>query len=274
MAGIITNVKLLLKLIQDHNEARTKDNDDRKVQRVAGMFKIIDDVKSRIEKSHSHGTKKELRRCNTDLRRNVPRENNPDEPLIDEKEIGLRKELNASLAARKSLEMLYSSLGKEREIMASELSRKVQELSGMEELINDLKAQNEMLRAKVQTCAEEHKEKKCGKGELLGNAGLQERNRALSEQLLKSLDGYRSLKRKLKEAKQEKTDILATMEELRTEVRAGLARIRSFRQRMVSADEQPGDSEEEISALERMFEGFNMKISKYEIKAAESSVLA
>ncbi|KAB1207748.1 hypothetical protein CJ030_MR7G017749 [Morella rubra] len=88
-----------------------------------------------------------------------------DEPLIDEKEIGLRKELNASLAARKSLEMLYSSLGKEKEIMASELSRKVQELSGMEELINDLKAQNEMLRAKVQTCAEEHKEKKCGKGE-------------------------------------------------------------------------------------------------------------
>ncbi|KAB1223593.1 hypothetical protein CJ030_MR2G024116 [Morella rubra] len=76
------------------------------------------------------------------------------------------------------------------------------------------------------------------------------------------------------------------MEELRTEVRADLARIYSFRQRMVSANEQPEDYEEEISALECMFEGFNMKISKYghkknehvepkvEIKVAESFVLA
>ncbi|KAB1207751.1 hypothetical protein CJ030_MR7G017746 [Morella rubra] len=285
--GIATNVKLLLKLIQDHNEARTKDNDDRKVQRVAGMIKIIDDVKSRIEKSHSPATKKEFRRCNTDLRRNVPRDKKPDEPLTDEKEIRLRKELNASLAARKSLEMLCSSLGKEKEIMASELARKVHELSGMEELINDLKAQNEMLLAKVQTCGDEHKERKYGKGETQGNAGLQERNRELSKQLVKSLEGYRSLKRKLKDAKDENIGIFGTMEELGKEVRAGLARIRSsFRQRMVSGDEQPGDSEEKISALERMFESFNMKISKYghkknervepkaEIKAAESSVLA
>jgi len=260
--GIASNIKLLLKLIQDHSEASTKENDDRKVQRVAGMIKIIDDAKSRIEKCKSSG-KKELRRCNTDLRPNAPRVNKKsNEPITDEKE-RLRKELNASLAARKSLEIMCSSLGKEKEIMASELSKKVQELCGMEELISDLKAQNEMLLRKVQTCVEEHIEKKCNRGEVAqGNAGLHERNRALSEQLLKSLDGYRSLKRKFKEAKEENIGILATMEEMGMGVQAGLDRVRSFRQQMASRNEKEVDIEE-ISALENMFESFNIKISKH-----------
>jgi len=260
--GIASNIKLLLKLIQDHSEASTKEHDDRKVQRVAGMIKIIDDAKSRIEKCQSSG-KKELRRCNTDLRPNAPRVNKKsNEPITDEKE-RLRKELNASLAARKSLEIMCSSLGKEKEIMASELSKKVQELCGMEELISDLKAQNEMLLRKVQTCVEEHIEKKCNRGEVAqGNAGLHERNRALSEQLLKSLDGYRSLKRKFKEAKEENIGILATMEEMGMGVQASLDRVRSFRQQMASRNEKEVDIEE-ISALENMFESFNIKISKH-----------
>jgi len=254
LEGIATNIKLLLKLIQDHSEASTKENDDRKLQRVGGMIKIIEDVKSRIEKCQSTGKKKELRRCNTDLRPNIPRDKKSHEPIADEKE-RLRKELSASLAARKSLEIMCSSLGKEKEIMASELSKKVQELCGMEELISDLKAQNEMLMGKVQTCVEEHM-----KGQ--GNAGLQERNRALSEQLLKSLDGYRSLKRKFKDVKEENNGILATMEEMGMEVQAGLDRVRSFRQQMGSMNEEAVDIEE-ISALENMFEGFNIKISKH-----------
>jgi chromosome segregation ATPase len=260
--GIATNIKLLLKLIQDHSEASTKENDDRKVQRVAGMIKIIDDAKSRIEKCQSTGKKKELRRCNTDLRPNVPRDRRSQEQMTDEKE-RLRKELNASLAARKSLEIMCSSLGKEKEIMASELSKKVQEMCGMEELISDLKAQNEMLLGKVQTCVEEHIEKKGGnRGDAQKNAGLHERNRALSEQLLKSLDGYRSLKRKFKDVKEENIEILATMEEMGMEVQAGLDRVRSFRQQMATRNEETVDIEE-ISALEHMFEGFNIKILKH-----------
>lgn len=113
------------------------------------MVKIIEDVKSRIEKCQTSEKKKEFRRCNTDLRPNIPIDvKKPDELVIDEKE-KLRKELNASLAARKSLEVVCSSLGKEKEIIASELARKVQEMNDMEELINDLKVQNEKLSAKV-----------------------------------------------------------------------------------------------------------------------------
>ncbi|CDY48572.1 BnaA09g01680D [Brassica napus] len=41
--------------------------------------------------------------------------------------------------------------------MAIELSRKAYELTEMEELISDLKAQNEKLLKKVQNCAVEHK---------------------------------------------------------------------------------------------------------------------
>lgn len=263
--GIAASVKLLLKLIQDHTEASTKDQDHRKPQRIAGMITILDDVKTRIQKSQPVAKRSvaELRRCNTDLRPNhAPRDKKLCEPITDDKE-KLRRQLSASLAARKSLEVLCSSLGKEKEIMAGELARKVHELNEMEELINDFKAQNASLLAKVQNCAAEHKEKRCSAGEIQGNAALQERNKALSEHLLKSLDGYRSLKKKYKDFKEENTAMRATMEELGKKVEAGIDQILGFRQRIATKEEQEVDIEEEITALEGMFDSFNMKIKKH-----------
>ena len=153
--------------------------------------------------------------------------------------------------------------------MALELSRKVQELNGMEELINDLKAQNETLLAKVQACAQEHRDKKYGgeTQEVVVNAALQERNKALSEQLLKSLDGYRSLKGKYKDAKEENIRIQTTMEEIGVEVAAGLARMHGLKQQLATIEEEKKpDIDKEISALECMFQSFNMKISKHKQK--------
>lgn len=272
LLGIATNVKLLLKLVQDHNEACTRDIDERKPQRVAGMISIIDDVKTRIQKSQSHGQKAELRRCNTDLRPQAPRDKKSShEPIADEKE-KLRKELSASLAARKSLEIMCSSLGKEKEIMSSELSRKVHELNETEELVNDLRAQNEMLLGKVQAYAADHKEKRnnIGGGETQGNAALHDRNKALSEQLLKSLDRYRSLKRKLKDAHEENMRIHTIMEEIRMEAEAGLHQIISLKERIVINNEEGGDIGKEISALETLFQSFNMKISMNGKKKSDS----
>lgn len=259
LEGVATNVRLLLKIIQDHNDASTKDNDDRKMRRFAGMVTILDDVKLRIQKFQS-GKKKspQLRRCNTDLRRSqAPADKKPQEPVSDEKE-RLRKQLNASMAARKSLEMMCSSLGKEKEIMAAEIARKVRELNEAEELVNDLKAQNETLMSKLQVRATQKKFSNSG-GETPGNAALQERNRTLSEQLLKSLDSCRSLKRKYKVAKEENREICASMDVIKMEVGAGLEKIRSFRSRVAIGK----DIEEEISTLEKMFQGFDMKISKH-----------
>lgn len=289
LEGIAANVKLLLKLIQDHNEVNTRENEERKVVRVAGMMSIIDDVKSRIQKSQSPtAQQKEFRRCNTELRpNNIPRDSkkstHQQDPLTMDEKQKLRKELSASLAARKSLEIMCSSLGKEKEIMASELARKVQELNGMEELTNDLKEQNEMLLEKLQTLKKKaaeaeaaRKEKKKGAAEsftntaspLQGNAALQDRNKALSEQLLKSLDGYRSLKRKFKEAKEENSGIRAAMEEMEMEVHGGLESLCSFRQRIASTNEDV-NIQEEVSALQHMFECFSMKISKHQPKKSE-----
>ncbi|KAI3466855.1 hypothetical protein Pfo_023518 [Paulownia fortunei] len=223
LEGVAANIKLLLKLIQDHKDACDKDKkDSRRMLRVATMMTILDNVRDRIQKCQSFGNKTseaELRRCNTEPRPNhVPRDKrHGGEPVVDDEKERLRRELSASLAARKSLQVVCSSLGKEKEIMAAELSRKVQELSGMEELINDLKAQNATLLQKVQECASEHKEKKGGGGgggESQVTAALQERNKALSEQLLKSLDGYRSMKRKLKIAQEENVMMSATMDEM------------------------------------------------------------
>jgi len=255
--GISTNVKLLLKLIQDHNEACIKEAvDERKAQRVAGMMSIIEDVKARIQKSQTSSRKPELRRCNTDLRANAPKDKKPNEPMIIDEKEKLRRQLSASLAARKSLEMMCTSLGKEKEIMAAELSRKVQEVGGLEELVSDLRAQNDMLLAKVKTCAVEHKEKKeTGHG----NSALQDRNKALSEQLLKSLDGYRSLKRKLKDSHDEGVKMTSTMVEIESEVQKGFARISSLKEKISSAS----DAKEEISALESMFECLALKFTKH-----------
>lgn len=272
--GVSTNIKLLLKLVQDHNEACAKDiNDERKLQRVAGMMtNILDDVKFRIQKSQSSSKKREakLRRCNTELRRcntelkpgHVPRDKKVTEAGSEDKQ-KMRRELNASLATQKTLERMCSSLGKEKEIMAGELAKKVHELSGTEELVNDLKAQNEMLLGKVQSFVVEQIDT-----EAPGNAALQERNKALSDQLLKSIDGYRSLKRKLKEALEENAGLHTTLEELGEDVAAGLTQIRSFRQRIANGSESV-DIEEEISALEDMFERFEIKATKHERKKSE-----
>nr|CAN67097.1 hypothetical protein VITISV_016808 [Vitis vinifera] len=254
LEGVSTNIKLLLKLIQDHNEACAKDiNDERKLQRVAGMMtNILDDVKFRIQKCQTLSKKREaeLRRCNTDLRPgHVPRDKKPTEAGGEEKQ-KMKKELNASLAAQKSLEIMCSSLGKEKEIMATELARKVQELSGTEELVNDLKAQNEMLL-----------EKEMKPSKIV--------TRRSSEKLLKSIDGYRSLKRKLKEAQEENAGLHMTLEEVGVDVAAGLDQIRSFRQRIITGNEQAVDIEEEMSALAHMFERFEIKATKHRQKKSE-----
>ncbi|XP_057471245.1 uncharacterized protein LOC130760069 [Actinidia eriantha] len=239
--------------------------------RVAGMMTILDNIRTRIQKCQSFGKKgeKELRRGNTDLQRpsHIPRDKKaPTEP-IDEKE-KLRRELNASLAARKSLECMCSSLAKEKEIMANELARKVHELGAMEELVDDLKAQNETLLGKVQEYAQEHREKKLEDNAqaIASNLALQEQNKALSEQLLRSLDGHRSKNRKLKEVQEENANLHATMEDIKTEVKASLERIRGFKQLM---GEEKVDVEEEILELEQMFECFTSKVCKNGLKKGE-----
>ncbi|KAK9268219.1 hypothetical protein L1049_010662 [Liquidambar formosana] len=116
----------------------------------------------------------------------------------------------------------------------------------------------------------EHKEKKSGGGEAPGNnAALQERNKALSAHLLKSLDGYRSLKRKYREVQEENGVIQVKMEEMGEEIAAGLDRIRGFQHRMGTKNIEQVNVEDEISALEHMFECFKMKVSKHVQKKSE-----
>lgn len=254
-------MKLLLKLIKDHKDAcdnKEKKNDGRRMLRVATMMTILDTVRSRIQKCQSFGGQRSA-----------------GEAVADEKE-KLRRELSASMAARKSLEIMCSSLGKEKEIMAAELSKKVHELSEMEELINDLKEQNETLLEKVRECGLKHRDERCdgglGGGESQGNAALQlqERNKALSEQLLRSLDGNRSMKMKLRDAEEENVMMQSAMDEMRAEVVTSLERVRSFKERMLVSSTSnipaPLDVQEEIVALENMFECFQMLVAKYDQK--------
>ncbi|OIW20359.1 hypothetical protein TanjilG_09519 [Lupinus angustifolius] len=261
--GLATNIKLLLKLIQEHNGCSTKDNDERKCNRVNGMMFILDETRSRVQKIQSSTKRKaELRRCNTDVRSNIPtpkdKKLHPD-VIVDEKE-KLRRELNASLVARQSLQAMCSSLGKEKQIMASELARKAQELAEMEEYMGDLKARNDMLLERLHAASSELEEKKNNGVDMEGNIALQEHSKALREQLQKSIDAYRSLKRKLRDIQEGNKEMHATMDQMDLEVQAGIDRIHGFKEEIVPANEQIQD---EISALEHLFESLSMKISKH-----------
>ncbi|PKA66031.1 hypothetical protein AXF42_Ash010440 [Apostasia shenzhenica] len=209
-SSVAANVKLILKLLQEHSEP-SREDDGRKTLRLAGMLTIIDDVRSRIERCSKRSASGG---CNTDLRRNPssttagslsPRFQRltPEQQVVSDETQKHRRELSASMAARKSLENMFSSLGREKEMIAGELARKVQELNYMEELVSDLKEQNEMLSEKVRACVTEHR--KGGNGGIGSEdvKALQERNRELSEQLLRSLEGYKTAKRRMKEAQQE-----------------------------------------------------------------------
>ena len=262
--GIATNVKLLLKLIEDHNGSHTRDNDMRKFQRVNGMISILDEVRSRIQRFQSNTNRRaEFRRSNSDIKSSIviPKDKRLPDLITDEKE-RLRRELQSSLVARQSLQAMCSSLGKEKQIMASELARKAQELTEMEELVSDQKEQNEMLMKKLQACNSEHKEKSSGL-EMEGNIALQERNKTLTEQLQKSLDGYKSLKRKFRDTQEENREIHAAMEQMEVEVQAGIDRICGLNAEKITTNEETKNIKEEISALEQMLESLHMKISKH-----------
>ncbi|KAL0328991.1 UNVERIFIED_CONTAM: hypothetical protein Scaly_2331700 [Sesamum calycinum] len=108
-----------------------------------------------------------------------------------------------------------------------------------------------------------------GGGESQGNVALQERGH--SQQLLKSLDGYRSMKRKLKLAQEENVKMHATMDEMREKIMRSLERVGSFKERLsLSSGSKPQiDVQEEILALESIFECFQMMVTKYDKKQGE-----
>lgn len=274
ISGIAANVKLLLKLIQDHNDPCNKDDGDRKSHRVAGMITIIDDVKSRIEKSQAPLVKRaQLRRCNTELRRTpIQNKDRKSQESIQEENERLRRELTMTVASRKSLERMFSSLGKEKEMIAAELALKVHELSDMEEHLNDLKAQNEKLLAKVQACAAEHKDSMVLKVEVPDIKPLQERNNVLSEQLLRSMEGCRVLKRSLREMQEENSEIKTKMSKIGREVEVGLDRIHDLRRRVTRAGERTVrsvDIEEQLSYLECLFQHFEGKVEMGALERGE-----
>lgn len=267
-------MRLLLKLVQDYEEDL-----GRAQSSMAGILGVLDDVRSGLERFYAPAGRKkaELRRCNTDLRRSgepstagvrVGKDRRPPETATEENQ-RLRKELSASLTARKSLEKMFSSLGKEKEIMAGELARKAQELHDIEEHLNDLKAQNEMLLEKVKLCATEHKEKKSrGGGDAAAAAceqSLLDRNKTLSEQLLRALDGYRALKRKVKDLQEEKAEVQEKLAEMAARVSKGLYHIREFCRRVATgmgkAPAEDNDVEVDISSIENLLRGMLANIS-------------
>ncbi|KAG6419365.1 hypothetical protein SASPL_121585 [Salvia splendens] len=245
--GAAAPIKLLLKLIQDHKDACGKGRkDSRRMLRVATMVTILDTVRTRIQKCQSFGNKTTLRRCNTGLSQPPKGKKGRVEAVADEKE-KLRRELTACTAARKRLELMCSSLGKEKEIMAAELSRKAHELSEMEDLMHGLKAQNEKLVSKVQECVG---------GESQGRE-FEEQNKFLREMLVRSHDGYQSMKERLNEERGKNMVLCSTIDEMREKIESSFGNVRRLKERAVDVDE-------DIESLENVFEHFQTMLEKHD----------
>ncbi|XP_051133970.1 uncharacterized protein LOC127253423 isoform X1 [Andrographis paniculata] len=195
MEGVAASIKLLLKLVEDQKGACDKEGKHRGKAslrlrvRAATMVSIADHVRSRIRLA-------------------LGLQGNDDDPVD---QAAMRRELSASLAAQQSLEAMCSSLGKEKEIMAAELSRKVQELHGMEELLGDLRQQNEALLRKVNPPPPPPPPQPQLEEEV---SWLKERNKALWGQALKSLEGCRAMKRKVKAVQEENAELQAAMDRM------------------------------------------------------------
>ncbi|XP_057745967.1 uncharacterized protein LOC130965246 [Arachis stenosperma] len=261
LEGVATNMKLLLKLIEDYNGS--KESDQHKIQRVNGIMSILDETRGRVQRFQMNNMKtnqikRELRRSNSDIKSSsvvIARE----KTITDEKE-RMRRELQSSFVVRQSLQALCSSLGKEKQIMACELARKAQELAEMEELVADLKEQNEMLMKKLNSNI------KIDEGGNRNNVVLHEMNRTLTHQLQISLDGYRSLKIKYMETQEENRDIHADMKEMEVQVQAGIQRLQGLKkiaEMIAKNDKERKAIKDQILALEQLLASLHMKISKY-----------
>ncbi|MED6168287.1 hypothetical protein PIB30_010345 [Stylosanthes scabra] len=268
LEGVATNIKLLLKLIEDYNGG--KESDQHKIQRVNGIMSILDETRGRIQRFQLNNIKtnmikRELRRTCSDIKSSsvvIARE----KTITDEKE-RMRRELQSSFVVRQSLQALCSSLGKEKQIMASELARKAQELAEMEEFVSDLKKQNKMLMHKLKECSNNADLVEIDQGgNNKGNVALHEMNKTLTERLQMSLDGYRNLKMKYMDTQEENRDIHADIEEMEVQVQAGIQRIRdlmNIAETVGTSDEERKPMKEQILALEQILTSHHMKISKY-----------
>ncbi|WOK91718.1 hypothetical protein Cni_G00409 [Canna indica] len=257
------NVLLLLKLTQDHANA----GGGCKPQCINGMMTVLDDLKSRVQKLHAQPRRMaELRRCNTELRRGAPPgDKKLHDPLaVAEDAQNLRQELFSTMHARRNLERMFSSLGKEKELIASELARRVRELAEAEELVQDLRAQNETLLERLKACA--------GGGESHpASSVLQERNKALSEQLLKLLDGCRAMKRRLKEAGEEKARVFAAAAEAADTAAAGAEVVRGLREKMDAGEGVEKVGMEEMKVLEQLLVALQAKLGRVNLVPIKSN---
>ncbi|KAG6473143.1 hypothetical protein ZIOFF_067050 [Zingiber officinale] len=248
------NVKLLTRLIQDFAGA---DAGGRKAQCITEMMAVLGDMQSQVQKANVPRRREaELRRCNTDLRRGAPQRDRAkplDPAASDTPDVQkLRRELFSSFNARRNQERMCASLSREKEFIATELARKVRELGEAEELVEDLRRQNSVLLEKLKACAP-GENGDAGDGEARShNSALQERNKALTEQLLRSVDAGRVMKRRLAEVQEEN----ARVAEVTVAVAKSVGRIRE------KLNAGCAEVEEEVKSLDRVLIGLQGKLLK------------
>ncbi|CAA6671778.1 unnamed protein product [Spirodela intermedia] len=239
LQGAASKVRLLLKLVQDYEADLGKAQCS-----MAGILCVLDEVTSGLERFHAPARRRkaELRRCSTDLCRSgePPLQAStgkgpglPETTTVEENQ-RLRKELSASLTMQKNLQKI-----------------KAQELQDIEEHLSDVKAQNERLLEKVRLSACEQY--------------LIDRNNTLSEQLIRTLDGYRALKRKVKDLQEEKAKVQEKVAEMAARMSKGFCHIRDFCRRLATgmgnAPAEDDDVEEDISSIENVLRGLMANMS-------------
>lgn len=176
--------------------------EEMKVQEeVQARPELVQDLKKQIE--NLQRALQESQCKSTSLERKHERWVEAEVAHTKKENLKLKKQLSAKATELKNLQIMFSSLGKEKEVMTAELALKARILADMEEHLNDLKEQNKTLSNKLISFSRERKSKTT---QMQGTITLlQNRDKLLAEQLLKSSEACRALKRKLKELQEHNT---------------------------------------------------------------------
>lgn len=277
-AGVVTQLKLLLKIIEDHKEAiRNNRNDGRKRLRVATMLTILENIRLGIQRCQfkTKTTETDLgpsSSSNSDGEQHQRRYTGEDEIEM------LRKKLQAMSEVRKNLELSCANLADDKKRIAIELAKTTHLIKETEERINDLKPHNKILAIKVKKCQCEHKNKRryCYRGfrsaasllkEKQEKAILLENNETLEQNLEIAVINCQSIEIKEKQIQHTNSRIREEMKTITEKVNAGLNIFNQFKENMAS---RPGDTPayiaKEIARLEHIFELFQNMVLNYKKK--------
>lgn len=174
---------------------------------------------------------------------------------LQEENESLIKENSIKILNLNDLEVLNSSLIKEKDQLESELLLKASILGGIEENLNNLKEKNQMLSGKLDASTQEQNVQIETMKESI--FGLQDQNKTLSDQLLESRKRNSVLETRLSEVEEENRRLQSEIENLRAVLQKGEYEANALMTEKAALENDIISSKEKLHVLKSKCHFFN-----------------